>query len=311
MISGDYDDEELLFDEEEYKDAVLFSRISGDYDEEEYKEDVYDAVLFKLSKTFTRRFFFSQLSKTVDNVDDWELFRRMGKSTSMTYRQCIWMLEYGVLLKNGADTTEFITTDEDYFREKYRKCEENQELLSEEERENISIACTLSNTTAKSAFFKKLCAEFDTVEKLENLWCVGDLYGIWDGYPIQKKWLNEYREQLKSNGFIAEATAPTHNLPKINDAGKQKYFDAAVRAGFMEETDTGYKWRYPQNNPSKARLGYFISKIYRNESTPIKYLEGLFGVTRLDVAIYAERKFTQKWEEEINTIIDNVKACND
>lgn len=177
--------------------------------------------------------------------------------------------------------------------------------MSDRERSLYDFACKLAYRRVKDEFLSLLTEENIPLNDVESLISIGQDETI-NMDDMQLHWLREYEKQLGTSGFAEAGHADT-----TIDAGKQRYFDEAVKAGFIEETDTGYKWRYPQNKPSKASLGYFISKIYRNESTPIKYLEGLFGVTRLDVAIYAERKFTQKWEEEINTIIDNVKACND
>ncbi len=55
-----------------------------------------------------------------------------------------------------------------------------------------------------------------------------------------------------------------------------KYFSRALEAGYMEKTDTGYKWLYGGGR-GQARLGYFCYKVY-STPRPINKLEELFGI---------------------------------
>lgn len=92
---------------------------------------------------------------------------------------------------------------------------------------------------------------------------------------------------------------------------KQKYFDKAIEAGFMEKTATGYKWLFG-GNMGLVRLGYFIHKIYDDiEAIPYKRLEAMFGVKRLDSALQRALESGQidkvkKWKEKIDSLVQSV-----
>lgn len=82
------------------------------------------------------------------------------------------------------------------------------------------------------------------------------------------------------------------------------YCEKAIQAGFMEKTDSGYRWIYGGDR-GKVRLAYFIKKIYSVlERIPYKKLESLFDVRRLDTSVQqlANRKSPQDWEEKIDKI---------
>lgn len=72
----------------------------------------------------------------------------------------------------------------------------------------------------------------------------------------------------------------------LNTDRARKYFKRAVEAGFMEKTDTGYKWIFSKG--LKVALGYFVEKIYcpkGKERLPETELNKLFGVSRIGSAI--------------------------
>ena len=91
--------------------------------------------------------------------------------------------------------------------------------------------------------------------------------------------------------------------PEPQPEPKQRYFDKAIEMGFMEKTESGYKWM-----GSKASLGYFISIIHGSgincEQIPYKHLEELFGVKRLDRAVseMADVQKPQKWRGKIDKL---------
>ncbi|MEG1800523.1 MAG: hypothetical protein RR273_00980 [Oscillospiraceae bacterium] len=92
-------------------------------------------------------------------------------------------------------------------------------------------------------------------------------------------------------------------LPEeLNSDTAIKYFSRAVNAGYMEKTDTGYKW-----NQTKARLGYFCLKAY-DTPRPIAALERYFNAGRLSAHITqasndAKRKDVITWRGELDTEI--------
>lgn len=85
---------------------------------------------------------------------------------------------------------------------------------------------------------------------------------------------------------------------------EMKYFERAIEAGYMQKTETGYKWLWGGDRGKKARLSYFIRKIYADDclQIPYKRLEKLFGISRLDSSIsqLMNAKKEQKWQPEID-----------
>ena len=90
----------------------------------------------------------------------------------------------------------------------------------------------------------------------------------------------------------------------------KKAFKKALEAGYMEETDTGYRWLY--NNGSKVSLGYFLVQVYDpdgSKETPFIALGKLFNITRLDS--YADKainevKKPQKWREPLHELLKDL-----
>ena len=98
---------------------------------------------------------------------------------------------------------------------------------------------------------------------------------------------------------IAENKEPSTKRAK-------KAFAAAMEAGYMQKTDTGYKWLY--NRGSQSSLVYFLVKAYdpdNTEETPFIALGKLFGVSRLDSHAYQvdEVKKEQKWRAKIDELL--------
>ena len=84
---------------------------------------------------------------------------------------------------------------------------------------------------------------------------------------------------------------------------EKHYYQKAVEAGCMERTDTGYKWK-----ESKARLAYFVQKIFSPRGTgviPFKRLEALFGVKHLAQSLnnVNNTKYEQKWKKDIDEMM--------
>ena len=100
---------------------------------------------------------------------------------------------------------------------------------------------------------------------------------------------------------------PAENQPQEPSTDRaKKAFAAAVEAGFMEKTDTGYKWKY--NRGSHVSLAYFLVKVYdpdNTSETPFTALGGLFGVSRLDSS--ADKAFnaknTQLWRKKLDELL--------
>lgn len=92
----------------------------------------------------------------------------------------------------------------------------------------------------------------------------------------------------------------------ITDRAK-KYFDKAIAVGYMAETETGYKWLWGGNKGKKARLSYFLHKIYNPDGcqvTQYKQLENLFNESRLDSS--TSQLMNAKKPQEWRNIIDKL-----
>lgn len=119
--------------------------------------------------------------------------------------------------------------------------------------------------------------------------------------------LNE-REEVTDG----EDTTQCPGLPPDLDTERaRKYFARAVEVGYMKPTATGYKWEFGGDHGAKARLAYFVERIYCPTVTDtiradtIKPLQLLFGVERLDRAIQqnadtGKSKAVMKWRAEID-----------
>lgn len=98
-----------------------------------------------------------------------------------------------------------------------------------------------------------------------------------------------------------------HREPSTEQA--KKYFVKAIEAGFMEKTDTGYKWIFGGKKGVKAALAYFLMKVYNPDNTqtiPFKELESLFGVSRLDSSYSGMLTVgkPQNWRRDIDKLFE-------
>ncbi len=93
------------------------------------------------------------------------------------------------------------------------------------------------------------------------------------------------------------------------------YFPRAIEAGYMEKTETGYRWLYGGQKGSKARLAYFLERVYCSTPTDRitagqwRQLELLFGVVRLDRSAQqnadtGKTKAVEIWRSAINKLFD-------
>lgn len=99
------------------------------------------------------------------------------------------------------------------------------------------------------------------------------------------------------------------NLPSELDTDRaRKYFTRAIEAGWMSRTASGYNWTFGGSRGAKARLGYFVVKIYcptNTEQIPESAINKLFGVSRIASAITQafNANKPQKWRTEIDNKI--------
>ena len=99
--------------------------------------------------------------------------------------------------------------------------------------------------------------------------------------------------------------------PDLDTERARKYFARAVEVGYMKPTSTGYKWEFGGTHGAKARLAYFVERVYCPTATDkiradiIKPLQQLFEAERLDRAIQqnadsGKTKAVKEWRAEID-----------
>lgn len=127
-------------------------------------------------------------------------------------------------------------------------------------------------------------------------------------YEVCHEWLAIIDERLTELGEPQQKAAPAKKSEPCKERAKT-YFAKAVKAGYMEKTDTGYKWTFGEPRGAKAKLAYFIKCVYNPDgcsSTPYKSLEALFGVSRLDSITTStlETKNPQPWRKDIDKLFE-------
>lgn len=127
---------------------------------------------------------------------------------------------------------------------------------------------------------------------------------IWN-YVLSETIIAELRQQQAVK--LPKNVADSDRQGKMTDRGKL-YFNKAIEAGYMQETENGYRWLH--NNGMKASLGYFLHRVLNPKGTaqiPYQRMENLFNVSRLDTAIdqALNAKKPQKWRGEIDALFDD------
>ncbi len=112
--------------------------------------------------------------------------------------------------------------------------------------------------------------------------------------------------------YIESNLSRLQDNPEPSTERAKKAFDLAIFAGFMEKTETGYKWLY--NRGSHVSLAYFLVKVYNptlvknGDEVPFTPLGELFGKKRLDS--YAGKAFgvkkPQKWRKGIDELLEKI-----
>ena len=175
--------------------------------------------------------------------------------------------------------------------------------------------------TAAALYLNLICGELLNIEQRQQA-----------GYkPIHQqimlgRWtnlLNFLRNRLQGVSIIYEPgdaalkyferhRAPAAEIAENKEPSTKrakKAFAAAMEAGYMQKTDTGYKWLY--NRGSQSSLVYFLVKAYdpdNTEETPFIALGKLFGVTRLDSAAdkALNPKKPQRWRDKIDELLKDL-----
>lgn len=134
---------------------------------------------------------------------------------------------------------------------------------------------------------------------------VADAIELWEQEVEPFMRIYDHTEESEENPSRKEL--PTKGTDSIITERAKKYFQRAIEAGYMKETETGYKWGQGIKG-DKTKLGYFLKRIYnprRFSEIPYQALEKLFEEKRLDSTINKmnEWKNTPKWVDEIEETI--------
>lgn len=133
------------------------------------------------------------------------------------------------------------------------------------------------------------------------------LYNTETGRAVQDEIFN--REQTQSAAVFNDNKLPL----ELDTDRARKYFAIAVDANYMEKNDTGYKWLFGGKRGGKARLAYFIERIYcltatdKIQADKRRLLERLFGVERLDRALQqnadtGKSQTVKNWRAQIDNL---------
>lgn len=122
--------------------------------------------------------------------------------------------------------------------------------------------------------------------------------------------LVEFAKELEEKELLKIAS----NVYSAITPRAEKYFERAIKIGYMQVRGDGYKWNWGGTKGAKARLAYFLERLYcpsptdKFSSEVIRQLEILFDVVRLDRAISqnadtGKSACVKRWKEEIDTKI--------
>lgn len=176
-----------------------------------------------------------------------------------------------------------------------RTNEEIAYLLGKENKEGFIKR--FKNTTDEALLYPLLCQE--ALLELEEMRVSDNHKKRAKGHlkRFMEEWENTRKDEVKE----AQKRKKTHKSVITEQA--KKYFQRAIEAGYMEETENGYKW-----NSHTVKWGYFIKCIYdpkNNSPIPQKALETLFNKGRLDSPLrqIMNWKSNPKWVEEMDNTL--------
>lgn len=168
----------------------------------------------------------------------------------------------------------------------------------------FTIARVLRKKILKGDFLAELNREKLSKDDIENI------RSVIENHPkdlslnaMQMQWLNEY---CNIQGVVSGML----NLPSELDTERARmYFAKAIKVGYMQKSDGGYKWLFGNDRGRKVSLGYFIQKVYcpnNTEEIPEKAVNQLFGVDRIGSAIsqIQSAKKLQKWRKTIDNLFE-------
>lgn len=93
----------------------------------------------------------------------------------------------------------------------------------------------------------------------------------------------------------------------VNTEAEKRYFERALKIGYMKQTDSGFEWMFG-GNKGQVRLGYYCSLVY-SVPRPINDIERLFGVKKISSSItqaetnkknIKKRRDVAEWIEEMD-----------
>lgn len=170
--------------------------------------------------------------------------------------------------------------------------------------ENIDIYNYLQYKTDNFDATKKYIVWREMQDILVDIMNEKDCYDM-EYYDSFKSAMALIEEDIYTpDGLNLSKTAQEIMFPSFINENKQaqKYFSRAIEAGYMQQTDYGFKWVFGGNR-GQIRLGYLCFKAFA-EQRPINDLEALFGVKKLSSSITqasykAERSDVKAWRKEM------------
>lgn len=179
----------------------------------------------------------------------------------------------------------------EYYRQQIQRCKELCPYADGENMLEPVIEKLAERCKGKKGY--KVIADDD--EKQEYLWRAADRQQV---FARRTAAIADWWNTIEPSPGLKPLAA----YPMANTERARKYFAKAILAGMMMETSTGYKWLLPEGRGNKAALAYFLGRVYKDNYTPDKELEALFGYSRLG---QAARNSATPYATEIDKIFDD------
>lgn len=141
---------------------------------------------------------------------------------------------------------------------------------------------------------------------------------------VALRYLDSIQDGLSDPEPVEQPQQEKNSETDLTDSEK-RIFDEAIKANFMEKTDSGYRWlyhRHKDGKPHKASFAYFLNSMYyklvdddnRDYNDVCLYgtkYDDLFGIKDLDsaqTALKNAKKKKQHWTFKIDEFFANLET---